>query len=311
MQIYLPIAEMAVPVEMILPVSMMVGFLSGLLGISGGFLTTPFLLFVGIPPAVAVGTQATQPIASSSSGVLGYFKRGHVDVKIALFMLVGGFCGALVGAQVFKVIKDLGQIDFTISVLYIVLLGFIGSMMAAELIRSKFFPGSAVRKEFNRFKPHPLLARLPFKMRFEKSALYISGLVPFFIGTIGGMLASILGIGGGFILVPAMIYLLGMPPYLVAGTSLFQMIFTTSFAVIMHATLNNTVDIVLAMILMVGGVIGAQIGLGCTRFVNGVPAKVILTVIILMVCLKLCLDMFMEPRELFSLLQIVTVSEGA
>lgn len=302
MQIYLPIAEMAVPVEQIFSVSALVGFLSGMLGIGGGFLTTPFLIFIGIPPSVAVGTQSTQLVASSASGMLGYLKRGHVDIRMGALMLTGGFLGSLFGGWIFGVLQNLGKIDFVISVLYIVLLGSVGFMMVAEIIRSFFFKDNSLRRAFNHFKPNPFIAALPFKVRFRRSSLYISGIMPVSVGFVGGLLASILGIGGGFILVPAMIYLIGMPGFLVAGTSLYQMMFTTAFATVIHAVMNNTVDIVLAIILMIGGVIGAQIGVTFARFVSGISARILFAAIVIAVFVKFCADFFMQPQELFSTL---------
>lgn len=308
MQIYLPIAEMAVPVEQIFLVSSVVGFLSGMLGVGGGFLTTPFLIFIGIPPSIAVGTQALQLVASSVSGVSGHLKKHNVDMKMGTMMLLGGFLGSLGGAIIFKMLERMGQVDFTISILYIVLLGSIGLMMVFEIVQSFLFKKSPIRREFNAFRVHPVIAALPFKMRFPRSKLYISGLLPFGIGAIGGILASILGIGGGFILVPAMIYMLNMPMVLVAGTSLFQMMFTTGFAAILHAVLNQTVDIMLGILLIVGGVLGAQLGVGFTRFIKGVSARILLAAIVLAVCAKLCFDVFIEPTELFSTINLVEVA---
>lgn len=302
MQIYLPIAEMAVPAEQIFLVSAFVGFLSGALGVGGGFLTTPFLIFLGISPSVAVGTQASQLVASSVAGVLGHLKRGTVDVRISSLMLVGGLVGSVNGIWVFRLLEKMGQIDFVISYLYILLLGGIGISMSIELIQAALSSKSVMRQEFNASKIHPWIFALPYKVRFPRSKLYISALVPFGIGLLGGVLATLLGIGGGFLLVPAMIYILGMPTILVAGTSLFQMIFTTSFALIMHATLNQTVDIVLALILILGGVLGAQLGVGIARFLKDVWARIILTVIVIAVSVKLGLDVFLEPAELFTTL---------
>ncbi len=304
MHIYLPIAEMAVSADLIFSVSAVVGLLSGMLGIGGGFLTTPFLIFIGIPPSIAVATQASQLVASSTAGVFAHLKRHNVDMRMGTVMLIGGLFGAFGGAFIFKILEVMGQIDFVISALYILLLGGIGLMMLVEVVQSIFFSKSPIRKEFNAFRVHPIIDRLPFKMRFPRSKLYLSALMPLGIGALGGVLASILGIGGGFILVPAMIYLLNMPMVLVAGTSLFQMIFTTSFTTIIHAVMNNTVDIVLAVILIVGGVIGAQFGVLLTRFVHGLQARVILVVIVLSVCVKLCFDVFVEPSELFSTLNL-------
>ena len=217
MQIYLPIAEMAIEMETIFILSAFVGFLSGIFGVGGGFLTTPFLIFLGIPPAVAVGTQASQLVASSVTGVLGHFKKGNVDVKMGTVMLVGGLSGSFIGIFIFKFLKYLGQIDFAVSVLYILLLGIIGPMMLYESIFSFFKKKKSVRGEFNTYKVSPFIQSLPYKMRFPRSKLYVSALLPGGIGFVGGVLASILGIGGGFILVPAMIYFMGMPILLVAG----------------------------------------------------------------------------------------------
>lgn len=301
MHVYLPIAEMSISVELIFGVSAVVGLLSGMFGVGGGFLTTPFLIFTGISPAIAVATQASQLVASSVAGSIGHWRRGNVDMKMGSVMMVGGLLGSFVGIGIFKLLEYLGQIDFMISFLYVALLGFIGCMMLMESISSKFFKRKNVRSEFNTQRMSPLLASLPYKMRFPRSKLFISALVPGGIGFIGGILASVLGIGGGFLLVPAMIYLLGMPTLLVAGTSLFQIIFTTAAATIMHAVFNQTVDGILAIILIVGGVVGAQIGLSIARFIKPTFARLFLTALILLVCIQLSLNLFMEPSELFSL----------
>lgn len=300
MQLYLPIAEMAISAEVIFSVSAFVGFLSGMFGVGGGFLTTPFLIFTGIPPAVAVGTQASQLVASSVAGSLSHFRKGNVDVKMGMVMLTGGVLGSFVGIWIFKLLQYLGQIDFAISMLYIVLLGVVGSLMLFEGVSSIFVKKRNVRKEFNNYRVSPLVASLPYKMRFPRSKLFISALVPAGIGFVGGILASILGIGGGFLLVPAMIYILGMPTMLVVGTSLFQIIFTTASVTIMHAVFNNTVDVVLAAVLILGGVIGAQAGVALSRFVPSQYARVLMALIVLSVCLKLCGDLFIEPAQIFS-----------
>ncbi len=300
MQVYLPIAEMAISAEAIFLVSAVVGFLSGIFGIGGGFLTTPFLIFTGIPPAIAVGTQATQLVASSTAGVLGHLGKGHVDLKIGVVMLIGGVIGTFIGILIFKFLQSIGQIDFAISILYIFLLGMIGTLMLYESIGSIFFKRKSMSSEFNTKQVSPWIDRLPYKMRFPRSNLYMSVFVPGSIGFVGGILASVLGIGGGFLLVPAMIYILGMPAILVAGTSLFQMIFTTGFAVLMHAMANHTVDVILAAILIVGGVVGAQIGVSFAGFIKGIVARFILAFIVLGVCFVLMGQLFIEPSELFS-----------
>lgn len=299
MDIYLPVAAMSVNAESIFLLSAFVGFLSGALGIGGGFLSTPFLIFFGIPPGVAVATQAPQLVASGFAGVSQHYKRGHVDLKVAAFMLIGGFVGAIIGGLLFRIIESMGQIDLTISVAYVVLLGGIGITMSIEIIKSFFSPKSFMREQFNAARVHPFIARLPYKTRFPRSKLYVSALVPMGIGAVGGVLASVLGIGGGFILVPAMIYLLGMPTLLVVGTSLFQLIFTTGFATIMHATVNQSVDIILALILIIGGVIGAQFGASFSVAIKPFWARVILASIVMVVAVKLSMDLFMTPEDLF------------
>ena len=305
MQVYLPIAEMAVSAEAIFFLSAFVGLISGIFGVGGGFLTTPFLIFIGVNPAVAVGTQTTQLVASSTAGALGHLRRGNVDIKMGLIMMLGGVLGSFVGIFIFKLLQYLGQIDLAISLLYIVLLGGIGSLMLVESVASFLFKKKDdVRQAFNNTRVSPFILSLPYKMRFPRSKLFISVLVPAGIGFVGGVLAAILGIGGGFLIVPAMIYILGMPALLVAGTALFQVIFTTSSAAIMHALVNQTVDIILGLILIVGGVVGAQIGVFIARFFRGQNSRVILALIILGVCLKLVIDLFVLPSELFSTMEV-------
>jgi uncharacterized membrane protein YfcA len=301
MLIYLPIAEMAVPADTIFVVSAFVGFLSGIFGIGGGFLTTPFLIFSGIPPAIAVGTQASQLVASSMAAVLGHWSKGNVDVKIGSVMMVGGLAGSVIGTFFFLLLEQIGQTDFVISVLYIVLLGTIGCLMLYETLSSFVVKKKAMRNEFNSMRLPTLIAKLPYKMRFPRSKLYISALVPGGIGFIGGLLASVLGIGGGFFLVPAMIYILRMPALLVAGTSLFQMIFTTAIATVMHAVANNTVDVMLALVLIIGGVFGAQIGVSVSKYVRGRMARLIMALIVLGVCIQMIGHLFIEPVDLFSI----------
>lgn len=304
MQVHLPIAEMSISSEAIFLVSAFVGFLSGIFGVGGGFLTTPFLIFSGISPGVAVGTQASQLVASSVAGSIGHWKRNNVDIKMGLVMLIGGVLGSFVGIMIFKFLQYLGQVDFVISLLYVVLLGSIGSMMLTETFFSKFIQKKSPRREFNTLKVSPFISALPYKLRFPRSKLFISAFVPGGIGFVGGILTSIMGIGGGFLIVPAMIYILGMPTLLVAGTSLFQIIFTTASAVIMHAVLNNTVDMVLAVILIAGSVIGAQIGISVARFIKPIQARLIMAVMVLLVAAKLSMDLFIEPAELFSTLVV-------
>ncbi|MGQ0527318.1 MAG: sulfite exporter TauE/SafE family protein [Alphaproteobacteria bacterium] len=300
MQIYLPIAEMAVPAETMALVSAFVGFLSGIFGIGGGFLTTPFLIFMGIPPTVAVGTQASQLVASSTTGVIAHWGRGNVDIKIGGVMMLGGLFGTGIGTLIFMLLEYIGQIDFAISALYIVVLGSIGALMLFNSTSQLFVKKPPVVGDIASPRLHSFIESMPYKMRFPRSRLYISVLVPVLIGFVGGILTSILGIGGGFIIVPAMIYLLGMPALLVTGTSLYQMVFTTAFATIMHAIVNQSVDIILGLVLIVGGVIGAQAGVAFSHHVKGHYARITLAIIVLGVCLRLLLQFFVMPHELFS-----------
>lgn len=300
MQIYLPIAEMAIQAESIFLLSAIVGVLAGIFGIGGGFLTTPFLIFLGIPPPIAVGTQASQLVASSMGGSLAHLRRGNVDIKMALVMLSGGILGSISGIFLFKLLEYLGQINYAISIMYVVLLGSIGTLMMVESGTSFFTKKRGMRSEFNNSRISPFILSLPYKMRFPRSKLFISALVPGSIGFLGGILASVLGISGGFMIVPAMIYILGMPPLLVAGTALFQGMFTAASATIMHATMNQTVDIVLAVILITGSVLGAQLGVFLARFVKGQFARIVLALLILAVCTRLCMELLIEPEDLFS-----------
>lgn len=289
---------MSVPIELIVMLGAFVGFVSGVFGVGGGFLTTPLLIFMGIPAPVAVGTQSCQLVASGISGVMGYWRRGNVDFLIGTVMLVGGMLGSVVGIFFFSLFRYIGQIDMLISVLYIILLGSIGLMMLFEgfftMMKKK-----TVRSEFNRLKSPPLIARLPYKMRFARSKLYISALVPGGIGFFSGFLVSTMGVGGGFLLVPAMIYILGMPTLLVAGTSLYQIIFTSAFSALMHATINQTVDLILAVWLIAGGVIGVQLGVLVSRRVTGARARVILALMVLGVCMQLGIQLFIQPANLY------------
>lgn len=277
-----------------------VGFLSGVFGVGGGFLTTPFLIFLGIPPAVAVGTQPSQLIASSTTGVIAHWRKRNVDLKMAGYMLFGGFWGTLIGSYLFKLLSYLGQIDMTISILYVLFLGGIGFSMLSESLLTLFKVNKAntQQDEINRKKWSD---SLPYKTHFTHSKLYISACLPLAVGFVGGMLVSVLGIGAGFLLVPAMIYIVGMPPRLVAGTSLFQIIFTSAFATILHSVTNNTVDLVLALTLILGGVIGTQLGVRAGKHVKGIVARILLASIILAVGLKLGSDLLIQPSYLFSL----------
>ncbi len=300
MQIYLPIAEMSVPAESLVFLGVAVGFLSGVFGVGGGFLATPFLLFMGIPPAIAVGTQSNQLIATSVTGVLGHWRRGNVDIHMGSIMLIGGMAGAVLGIFVFRVLQHFGHIDLFIAISYVLLLGTIGSMMLFESITA-FMNKAQITEDVKSLSQHDMFKNLPYKTRFIKSRLYISALFPIGVGFLGGLMISVLGIGGGFVMVPAMIYILGMPSLLVAGTSLFQIIFISAFACILHSVANHTVDIILSFVMIIGGVIGAQIGVRVARRVKGAPARIFLAVIILGVCFRMMAQLFWEPANLYSL----------
>ena len=298
MQIYLPIAEMSVNAFIILGMGGGVGLLSGLFGVGGGFLMTPLLIFIGIPPAVAVGTEANQIVASSVSGVLAHWRRGNVDIKMGVMLLVGGVFGSTLGVWLFTILRGIGQIDLVIRLSYVVFLSIIGGLMLSESIRAIL----RRRKQTPTKRHHHYWVHgLPLKMRFRKSRLYISAILPIGVGFLVGVLSAIMGVGGGFVMVPAMIYLLGMPTVVVVGTSLFQIIFVTANVTILQAVSNQTVDIVLALLLLVGGVIGAQIGARFGSRLQGEQLRGLLALLVLTVCMKLTYDLVVTPEDLYSL----------
>ncbi len=300
MQIYLPIAELSLNIFLILGMGGAVGFLSGMFGVGGGFLMTPLLIFVGIPPAVAVATEANQIVAASVSGVIAHWRRGNVDFKMGFVLLIGGAVGSTVGTLIFRVLREMGQIDLVISITFVVFLGIIGSLMLVEsvrmIIRSRR-KGAPRRKLHIHYWVHGL----PFRMRFHKSKLYISVLPPLAVGFLVGVLAAIMGVGGGFIMVPAMIYLLGMPTAVVVGTSLFQIIFVTANVTFLHSVTNQTVDIVLALLLLSGAVIGAQFGARVGVKLKGEQLRALLALTVLLVCAKLFFDLVAVPTDTFSI----------
>lgn len=299
MQIYLPIAEVSVNAFLLLGLGGIVGVLSGMFGVGGGFLMTPLLFFIGIPPAVAVATEANQIVASSFSGVLAHLKRKTVDLRMGSVLLIGGLIGAALGVVVFNYLRSLGQVDLLVKLCYVVFLGIIGGLMFIEslnAIRRSKKPGARATR-----RKHTWIHNLPFKMKFRISGLYISVIPPLLVGVAVGILAAIMGVGGGFIMVPAMIYLLGMPTKVVVGTSLFQITFVTAFTTMLHATTNYTVDVVLAVLLLVGGVIGAQIGTRIGVKIKAEQLRIMLAIMVLAVCVKLGLDLLLQPAELYSL----------
>ena len=300
MHIYLPIAEMSVNIFLLLGMGTGVGMLSGIFGVGGGFLMTPLLIFIGVPPVVAVATEANQIVASSVSGVLAHWRRGNVDFKMGFVLLVGGLLGSTIGLWLFKLLRDIGQIDLVIKLSFVIFLGIIGALMAIESIRAIRRNRTSVGQR-RKLHQHNWLHGLPFKMRFRRSKLYISALLPAAIGFVVGILAAIMGVGGGFFMVPAMIYVLGMPTSVVVGTSLFQIIFVTANVTFLQAYQNQTVDIVLALLLMTGGVVGAQIGTRIGGRLKGEYLRGLLAALVLGVCGKLGFDLVIKPADLYSI----------
>lgn len=300
MDIYLPIAELSVNSLVIVGFGVLVGFMSGMFGVGGGFLTTPMLIFYGIPPAIAVASSATQITGSSVSGALAHWKRGGVDPKMGAVIVAGGIVGSAIGSYVFRLLQKIGQIDITISLIYVVFLSTMGGLMLVESWKTL---RRARTGEIRRVKLHPhipLIAALPWKMRFYKSGLYISPLAPFGIGVVVGILTFIMGIGGGFIMVPAMIYLLGMSVSVVVGTSLFQIVFTTAVITLLHAVQSKTVDIVLALMLLIGGVVGAQIGARMAQKLPPEKLRFALALLVVAVAIRLLVGLTWTPSELYS-----------
>ena len=298
MYLYLPIGEMSVNALIILGMGGAVGFLSGLFGVGGGFLMTPILILMGITPPVAVATEANQIVAASVSGVIAHWRRGNVDVKMGVVLVVGGVVGSGFGVWLFTLLREIGQLDLVIRLAFVVFLGTIAALMLIESIRAMTRnPRRAPAKRHHHYWVHGL----PFKMRFRRSRLYISVLLPLSVGFLVGVLAAIMGVGGGFFMVPAMIYLLGMPTSVVAGTSLFQIAFVTANVTFLQAVTNQTVDVVLAMLLVVGAVIGAQFGARAGTRLRGAYFRGLLALLVLAVGAKLAFDLIAVPADLYSL----------
>ena len=300
MQVYLPIAEVSVNAFLLLGLGGIVGILSGMFGVGGGFLMTPLLFFIGIPPAVAVATEANQIVASSFSGALAHFRRKTVDLKLGGVLLIGGLTGAALGVVVFNYLKSVGQVDLLVKLCYVVFLGIIGSLMFFESLRALQRARAGDAPKYKR-RQRGWMHSLPLKTRFHTSGLYISIIPPILIELFVGVLSAIMGVGGGFIMVPAMIYILGMPTKVVVGTSLFQIIFVTAFTTLSHATTNYSVDIALAVLLIVGGVIGAQVGTQIGTRMRAEQLRILLALMVLAVCGKLAFDLLVQPSELYSL----------
>ncbi len=300
MHVYLPIAEISMNILVLLGLGAGVGMMSGIFGVGGGFLMTPLLIFLGVPAPVAVGTEANQIVASSVSGALAHFRRRNVDLKMGLVLLIGGLIGSTFGVSLFKFLSQLGQIDVVIRLAYVVFLGIIGALMAYESVKSIWRtrkPGAGRHK----LHEHRWFHGLPFKMRFRRSKLYISALLPLAVGALVGLLAALMGVGGGFIMVPAMIYVLGMPTSVVIGTSLFQIVFVTANVTFLQAYQNQTVDLLLGLFLIVGGVVGAQVGTRLGAKLPGERMRFLLAAMVIGVCGKMLVDLVAVPDDVFSL----------
>ena len=294
MSIYLPIAEININIFLIVFIGMLVGALSGLFGVGGGFLMTPLLIFLGIPPVVAVGSEAPHVLASSVSGVIAHWRKKNVDFKMGFFLLSGGLVGSTVGVNLFKLLKTYGQIDIVIQFLFLIFLGFIGISMAFESAKTtikNYRTTSAIRTKLHQ---HSWIHGLPFKLRFHRSKLYISAIPPILIGFFVGVLSAMMGVGGGFIMIPAMVYILGMSTNVVVGTSLFQIIFVTANSTFFQSYLNQTVDIVLSALMILGGVIGAQIGVRIGTKLKAEYLRGILAILVLLVCAKILTDLILH-----------------
>lgn len=302
MSIYLPIAEMSVNIFVLFGMGAAVGFLSGMFGVGGGFLMTPLLIFYNIPPAVAVATEANQIVASSFSGALAHLRKGTVDIKLGIMLLIGGLIGSTLGVYIFGLLRSVGQLDLIISIMYVVFLGSVGSLMTIESLNAIRKARGGAAPPSKRPNHDSWIHKLPLKMKFRKSKLYLSVIPVITLGALIGILAAIMGVGGGFIMVPAMIYLLRVPTNVVIGTSLFQIIFVTAYTTVIQASANQTVDIVLALILMIGGVIGAQFGAAAGHKLKGEQLRALLGLMVLGVCLRLGYDLVATPSELFNMI---------
>lgn len=300
--LYLPIAQHSVLLPGVVGLGLLVGLLSGLFGVGGGFLMTPLLIMIGIPPTIAAASDSNQIVAASASGTFAHYRLGNVDIKMGIYLLVGGIIGGTVGVQIIKVLRELGNADFLIQITYVIMLSGIGGYMFVESLQnlrppSKTTPRPTRQKESAYAR---LIKRLPYKTQFKKSGIVLSPLVPVFLGTGVGILAAIMGVGGGFIMVPVMVYLLRMPMHVVVGTSLFQILFTCVDVTVMQAYSNHTVDFVLALLLLLGSTIGAQIGTKMSRRLNADQLKILLASLVLIVMVKMLLGLLMQPHLLLS-----------
>lgn len=300
--IYLPIAQHSVALPVVVGLGFIVGFLSGLFGVGGGFLMTPLLIMIGIPPTVAAASDSNQIVAASASGTYAHYRLGNVDFKMGIYLLIGGVLGGTLGVQIIKLLRQLGNADFLIMITYVIMLGFVGGYMFVESLQGlkKSTGKGQVQAPVQESAYAKAIGRLPFQTNFEKSGITLSPLVPLFLGTLIGILAAIMGVGGGFIMVPVMVYLLRMPMHVVVGTSLFQILFTCIDVTIMQAYSNRTVDFVLALLLLIGSVFGAQIGARMSTRLKDDQLKIFLASLVLLVMIKMLLSLVLTPDTLLS-----------
>ncbi len=301
MDVYLPIANLSVNGLFIVMLGGLTGLLSGMFGVGGGFLTTPLLILYGVPPTVAAASAASQVTGASVSGVFAHRRRGGVDVQIGAVMVAGGIIGTGIGALLFRLLEHLGQIDTVINILYVVLLGSVGTIMARESLAALKAERKGEPIKPRKRRHHPIVVSLPLRWRFYRSGLYISPLAPLLLGVVTGILSMLMGIGGGFILVPAMLYILGMSANVVVGTSLFQILFVTMATTMMHALTTKAVDIVLAVLLLLGSVSGAQIGARLAQKAKPEYLRLALAVIVLLFALRLAIGLGYRPDEIYSM----------
>jgi len=306
LEIYLPIAELPVNVFLMFAMGIAVGFISGMFGIGGGFLMTPLLIFIGISPAVAVASVASHIAASSCSGVIAYWRRRALDFALALMLLGGGLIGTMVGVWLFSLLRSLGQLDLMIGLSYVTLLGVVGGLMIIESVRAIARARSGRPAEIRRPGSHTWIHGLPFKVRFKQSKIYVSAIPLWVIGFSVGFIGAIMGIGGGFLLVPALIYIMRVPTAVVVGTSMILTLVTMGAATIMHAATNHLVDVVLALILMVGGVIGAQFGARAGQKIRGEQLRLLLGILVMLVGLRFAFELILRPSNLFSVRPLET-----
>ena len=304
MDVYLPIANLAVDGLVIVLLGALTGILSGIFGVGGGFLTTPLLIFYGVPPTVAAASAATQVTGASVSGVLAHGRRNGVDYQMGLVLVAGGVVGAVLGAGLFNLLTAWGQIDTVINILYVVLLGTIGSLMLRETIQTMRAGANDSKPRAAKRRHHPLVSSLPLRWRFYRSGLYISPLAPLVLGVIVGILTMLMGVGGGFILVPAMLYILGMSAGVVVGTSLFNILFVTMASTMVHALTTEAVDIVLAGILLLGSVTGAQFGAKIATTLKPELLRLALALIVLAVALRMAFGLGIRPDEVYTVVPL-------